>query len=81
MATPDYVVTAWRKSSFSAGNGSDCVEIGIAWRKSSFSGANDDNCVEVGPTAHAILVRDTKHRDSGTLAFPPATWNAFLSTR
>ncbi|SEQ96707.1 DUF397 domain-containing protein [Actinokineospora terrae] len=34
----------WRKSSFSGGNGGNCVEV---WRKSSFSSGNNGECVEV----------------------------------
>ena len=49
-----------------------------AWHKSSYSsGAN--NCVEVaeGPVTG---VRDTKHRELGTLTYGPAEWRAFLRT-
>jgi hypothetical protein len=38
----------WRKSSFSGGEDSGCVELGIRWRKSSFSGGDNNDCVEVG---------------------------------
>lgn len=38
----------WRKSSYSASNGGDCVEVGAAWWKSSYSRSNGGNCVEVG---------------------------------
>ena len=37
----------WRKSTYSGGNGSDCVEVGT-WRKSTYSGSNGSDCVEVG---------------------------------
>lgn len=39
----------WRKSSYSSGNGSNCVEVAHipGWRKSSYSGGNSSNCVEV----------------------------------
>ncbi len=49
-----------------------------AWHTSSYSsGAN--NCVEVaeGPVTG---VRDTKHRELGSLHFSAAEWRAFLST-
>ncbi|MUL40423.1 DUF397 domain-containing protein [Streptomonospora sp. PA3] len=47
------------------------------WHKSSYSGAKDPNCVEVaeGPQT---LVRDTRHRDLGYLAFPADEWQAFV---
>jgi hypothetical protein len=52
----------------------------IAWRKSSFSNGAGGNCVEVGPTPDAVHVRDTKHRDGGTLVLTPATWRALTAT-
>lgn len=47
------------------------------WRKSSYSGANGGSCVEVADTAGVVLVRDTKDRDSRTLAFSVQAWRAF----
>jgi hypothetical protein len=78
MAGTDPFVIHWRKSSFSGTNGGDCVEVGLAWRKSSFSGENGA-CVEVAATPAAVLVRDTKHRDGGTLTLTPATWQALTA--
>ena len=37
---------AWRKSSYSASNGGQCVEAATVWRKSSYSGGNGGECVE-----------------------------------
>jgi hypothetical protein len=39
----------WRTSSYSGGEGTNCVEVTCVplWRKSSFSGGNGSNCVEV----------------------------------
>ncbi|WP_084693187.1 DUF397 domain-containing protein [Actinomadura atramentaria] len=36
----------WRKSTYSHGNGGNCVEV-AAWRKSTHSGGNGGDCVEV----------------------------------
>jgi len=51
----DLTGVAWRKSSYSGGNGGACVEFavltGVAWRKSSYSGGNGGNCVEVASLA------------------------------
>jgi len=47
------------------------------WRKSSFSGAQA-SCVEVADASRVVLVRDTKDRDGGTLAFSADAWNAFM---
>ncbi|HEX7662661.1 MAG TPA: DUF397 domain-containing protein [Pseudonocardiaceae bacterium] len=50
------------------------------WRKSSYSGSNAGACVEVGLCApRAFLVRDTKNRVGGTLAFAPAAWQRFAT--
>ncbi|HEX5407595.1 MAG TPA: DUF397 domain-containing protein [Pseudonocardiaceae bacterium] len=49
------------------------------WRKSSYSGDNG-NCVEVAWPAPGVAVRDSKCPTGPTLAFPTATWRAFLST-
>lgn len=49
----------------------------LSWRTSSYT--KSDSCVEVAdndPTK--VLVRDTKDRDSGTLAFSPSSWSAFV---
>ena len=79
MAATDRVVS-WRKSSRSTGNGGECVEVGLSWRKSSRSAGNGSDCVEVGRAADEFLVRDTKNRTGGTLAFTPDTWRRFLAT-
>ncbi|WP_291416861.1 DUF397 domain-containing protein [Actinophytocola sp.] len=71
---------SWRKSSFTGGNGSACVEVGLSWRKSSRSAGNGSACVEVGQAVDAVLVRDTKNRTGGILAFTPNTWRHFLTT-
>ncbi|MGW0434136.1 DUF397 domain-containing protein [Micromonospora sp. NPDC003197] len=53
---------------------------GARWRKSTRSGANGGDCVEVADNLPGVvLVRDTKDRDGGTLAFGPAAWRAFVS--
>ncbi|MEV5822469.1 DUF397 domain-containing protein [Micromonospora haikouensis] len=52
---------------------------GAQWRKSTRSGNNGGNCVEVADNLPGVvLVRDTKDRDGGTLAFSPAQWQGFV---
>ncbi|MFI1196266.1 DUF397 domain-containing protein [Micromonospora sp. NPDC020750] len=52
---------------------------GAQWRKSTRSGNNGGDCVEVADNvAGVVLVRDTKDRDGGTLAFAPAAWAGFV---
>ncbi|GAA3052772.1 hypothetical protein GCM10020000_37950 [Streptomyces olivoverticillatus] len=41
---------SWFKSSYSSGDGDDCVEVAFAWRKSSYSGDEGGECVEVATT-------------------------------
>jgi uncharacterized protein DUF397 len=54
---------------------------GAQWRKSTRSGNNGGNCVEVADNLPGIvLVRDTKDRDGGTLAFGPASWAGFVAS-
>jgi hypothetical protein len=51
-----------------------------SWRTSSYTGNGGGNCVEVTDSAKAILVRDTKDRDSGTLEFTASAWQAFIGS-
>ena len=67
---------AWRKSTYSGGNGGECVEVGT-WRKASYSGGNGGGCVEAADASGMVLVRDTTDRAGGTLEFGAAAWRAF----
>jgi hypothetical protein len=42
------VPVEWRTSSYSTGDGGQCVEVANIWRKSSYSDANGGQCVEAG---------------------------------
>lgn len=49
------------------------------WRKSTRSGGNGGSCVEVADNMPGVvLVRDTKNREGGTLAFSPSAWKGFV---
>jgi len=49
------------------------------WHKSTRSNGHS-NCVEVAENLPGrVLVRDTKDRDGGTLAFSPAAWAGFIA--
>jgi len=50
------------------------------WRTSSYTGNGGGNCVEVADAASAVMVRDTKDRDGGTLAFSADVWEAFTKS-
>jgi hypothetical protein len=52
----------------------------LNWRKSSRSGNNGGDCVEVADAASVVLVRDTRDRDGGTLAFTAQTWASFTGS-
>jgi Domain of unknown function (DUF397) len=49
---------------------------GRAWRTSSYSDSARQ-CVEVGQAGTACLVRDTRDRTAGSLAFSSRTWTTF----
>ncbi|MEO3929558.1 DUF397 domain-containing protein [Micromonosporaceae bacterium B7E4] len=52
---------------------------GAEWRKSSRSNGSGGACVEVADNlSGVVLVRDTKDRAGGTMAFAPGRWQAFL---
>jgi hypothetical protein len=53
----------------------DIIE--VTWRTSSYTGNGGGNCVEVADAARVVLVRDTKDRDGGKLAFTSDAWRAF----
>ncbi|AVT31052.1 DUF397 domain-containing protein [Plantactinospora sp. BC1] len=51
-----------------------------AWRKSTRSTPNGGDCVEVADNLPGrVLVRDSKDRDGGNLAFTPTAWHAFVA--
>lgn len=52
---------------------------GFNWRKASYSNGSGD-CVEAADAASVVLVRDTKTRDGGTLAFTADAWRAFTGS-
>ncbi|WP_411135348.1 DUF397 domain-containing protein [Streptomyces sp. C10] len=85
MRDYDLSTAHWRKSSYSDGNGGNCVEVahdfpGAAlWRKSSYSSGDPDNCLEVSDAHPGIVpVRDSKTPHGPALVFPAAGWNAFV---
>jgi 3-mercaptopyruvate sulfurtransferase SseA len=52
----------------------------LRWRKSSYSANGGSDCVEAGHIPGAVLVRDTKDRDGGTLAVSADAWSAFVAS-
>ncbi|MEH0424013.1 DUF397 domain-containing protein [Streptomyces sp. B21-083] len=68
----------WFKSSYSDGEGGECLEAAYTWRKSSRSGGEGGECVEIAVCPHAIHLRDSKNPTGGHLTLSPTTWSAFL---
>ncbi|MFG2721303.1 DUF397 domain-containing protein [Streptomyces sp. NPDC048416] len=70
----------WFKSSYSTGQGGECIEIALAWRKSSYSAGDGGECVEVAACPTTIHVRDSKQppATAPTLAVSAAAWESFL---
>ncbi|WP_332838780.1 DUF397 domain-containing protein [Nocardia bovistercoris] len=48
----------------------------LEWRVSSFT--DNGTCVEVAGTPSTVYVRNSNHRDAGTVEFTRAEWSAFL---
>ncbi|MGW1977451.1 DUF397 domain-containing protein [Streptomyces sp. NPDC001889] len=75
---------AWHKSSYSANNGGNCVEVGastlpVTWRKSSHS-TNGGNCLEVGEgITHVVPLRDSKDPHGPALMLAPSAFTAFVT--
>ncbi|MFD3757075.1 DUF397 domain-containing protein [Streptomyces sp. NPDC058622] len=69
----------WFKSSYSSGDGDNCVEVALSWHKSTYSGSQGDSCVEVAACAGAVHVRDSKVTAGPELAVAPRAWVAFVS--
>lgn len=69
----------WFKSSYSSGEGGDCLEVAYTWRKSSHSSGEGGECVEVSPCPHAIHVRDSKTPEGPNFAVAPTAWAAFIT--
>src|SRR5262249_22638120 len=69
----------WRKSSYSANGGAQCVEVAaIPWRKSTHSANGGAECVEAGHVPGAVLVRDTTQHGTGpVLRVTPRDWTRF----
>ncbi|MBT2411751.1 DUF397 domain-containing protein [Streptomyces sp. ISL-12] len=67
---------AWVKSSYSAGDGGQCVE--VAWTKSSYSSGSGGDCVEVADAGAAVLIRDSKRPAEAFLSVGFDVWDAFV---
>ncbi|MFJ4585359.1 DUF397 domain-containing protein [Streptomyces echinatus] len=75
MSTEELV---WFKSSYSGGEGGECLELSYRWRKSTHSSGEGGECVEVAPHPTAIHIRDSKRPGAGHLTVGPVAWSGFL---
>jgi hypothetical protein len=62
----DLTGAAWRKSSFSSGNGGACVEVAI------LRGATEEG-------GSLVALRDSKDPAGPALVFTPGEWQAFVA--
>ncbi len=83
---PDLSTARWWKSSYSNGDGGNCVEVAEAfpgaalWRKSSYSNGDGGDCVEVADGLPGVVpVRDSKVQNGPVLLFRAPAWTAFVT--
>ncbi|MFI5985403.1 DUF397 domain-containing protein [Streptomyces sp. NPDC051555] len=80
MPEYDLSTAIWHKSSYSGGDGGECLEV-ATWRKSTYSAGDGSNCLEVADGhPHIVPVRDSKRPDGPHLAFAAPAWTAFVAT-
>ncbi|MFF1647215.1 DUF397 domain-containing protein [Streptomyces sp. NPDC058240] len=71
--------TTWYKSSYSGGEGGNCLEV-ATWRKSTYSDGSGGDCLEVGDGHPGIAaVRDSKVAEGPTLVFRATAWTSFVA--
>lgn len=71
---------AWFKSSYSDGEGGECLEVAYDWQKSTYSSGEGGECVEVAPCRSSqVHIRDSKRPDAAHLTVTPAAWSNFLT--
>lgn len=76
----DLSTATWHKSSYSGGDGGNCLETGT-WRKSTYSGGDGGDCLEVlDGNPDIVPVRDSKATDGPALVFRAGAWSAFVSS-
>ncbi|MFI6124897.1 DUF397 domain-containing protein [Streptomyces sp. NPDC051064] len=76
MNAPSLPEPAWFKSSYSSGEGGECVE--VAWRKSSYSTGDGGECVEFAAAATHVHIRDSKQTSGPVLTVGPGAWGRFV---
>ncbi|KUJ64843.1 toxin [Streptomyces albus subsp. albus] len=77
-STPQNPALTWIKSSYSSGEGGQCVEVAMTWHKSSHSDGEGGQCIEVAECPGVVHVRDSKDRQGPVLSFDAKEWAAFV---
>ncbi|OKK07942.1 toxin [Streptomyces sp. CB03234] len=87
MRDYDLSTARWRKSTYSNGEGGNCVEVaydfpGAApWRKSTYSNGEGGDCVEVLDNAPGVVpVRDSKNPAGPVLVVTAPAWRTFVGS-
>ncbi|MEU5519667.1 DUF397 domain-containing protein [Streptomyces sp. NPDC047860] len=88
MREYDLSEALWRRSTYSDGNGGNCIEVaydfpGAArWHKSTYSDGNGGECVEVAHDFPGVIpVRDSKAGTAGpVIVVGSAAWTEFIRT-
>ncbi|MGA5275332.1 DUF397 domain-containing protein [Streptomyces cellulosae] len=83
----DLSTAVWRKSTYSNGDGGNCVEVAEAfpgaarWRKSTYSNGDGGDCLEVCDAHTAVVpVRDSKVPDGPVLTVTAPAWTSFVAS-
>jgi hypothetical protein len=83
----DLSTAVWRKSTYSNGDGGDCVEVAEAfpgaarWRKSTYSNGSGGDCLEVCDAHTAVVpVRDSKAPHGPVLTITAPAWTSFVTS-
>lgn len=69
---------AWFKSSFSAGNGGECLEVAMDWSKPTHSNGEGGQRIEAASCSRAVHVRDSKDTTRPGLVLGAFAWTAFV---
>ncbi|MER7726441.1 DUF397 domain-containing protein [Streptomyces sp. NPDC096323] len=78
----DLSAATWHKSSYSNGDGGNCLEVAqdfARWRKSSYSNGSGADCLEVADDHPGLVpVRDSKRPRGPVLIVNAAAWAPFV---
>ncbi|MFI7138195.1 DUF397 domain-containing protein [Streptomyces massasporeus] len=83
----DLSTAVWRKSTYSNGDGGNCLEVAEAfpgaapWRKSTYSNGTGGDCLEVCDAHTAVVpVRDSKAPHGPVLTITAPAWTSFVTS-